>query len=635
LSKAQNDDDKIGIIPKHKYIDELEVEVARWLRITEDHPHFFTNEIKHVRAKMPADLSPTQQKIWRREEIRRCKEGYNGMCGKMYFFFNYCFIKNISGGKIPPDFRVCDNAWFKEIETCHENNEGLICVKRRRVGASWKEAADVIHDAIFKPFYIIGMNSKGERDSKSLFQKVKFVYDNLPDFLRVRVMSNTQMYMEFAYIDPKTKQKKGNQSEIIVVAPVPTAFECQMLNKWICDEAGKQPELPQMWSYTEDCMMEETVRKGIPILFGTSGDIGREGRGLVEMWRDAEIHRLRKFFFAGWMGILCDEYGNDRKEEAIRYIIYERHRRRNLSAKALNDFIQRYPLTVDEAFQQASTGGVGDIVKINSQRAALRENPPKIKRGRFGTDKDGNVKFIPDPFGEAIVYVEPEAHRHGLYVAGCDPADHDDVFEEASDLSMYIMKKSDGADPPMIVFEYTARPANLVQYYEQAMLALTYYNNARVFVEDNRYRFIGYFKENGYGYLLQTAPQSYIRVFGGKPNKIGFHKGTATADYMEELITEYIDDYVGFIPSDELLNECIQYGSRNTDRVIAFAAALMVLKEDRRKIRTVVGGRQNYTPTYGYKRTITGQIVRVDDIRSDENAALESEMQRWTMARPK
>lgn len=379
--------------------------------------------------------------------------------------------------------------------------------------------------------------------------------------------------------------------------------------------------------------MEETIRKGIPILFGTSGEIGKEGRGLKEMWESAEVHNLKKFFFGGWMGILCDEYGNDQKEEAIRWIIYQRHRRRNISAKTYNDFVQKYPLSIPEAFSQASSGGIGDIVKINSQLANLGDNPPRIKKGKFAMDESGNAKFIPDSLGKSIIYVEPEKYRQGLYIAGCDPADHDDAYKEASDLSMYIMKKADAGAPPMIVFEYTDRPSNLVEYYEQAMLALLYYNNARVFVEDNRYRFIAYFKENSYGYLLQTAPQSYIRLFGGKPNKFGFHKSTATTDYMEELANEYIDDNHEYIPSKELLQECIEYGSRNTDRVVAFCAALMVLKEDKRKVRTIEGTRPGYAPTFGFKRLNDGRIVRVADTTARPPAdSLEAEIRGWKQA---
>jgi hypothetical protein len=198
---------------------------------------------------------------------------------------------------------------------------------------------------------------------------------------------------------------------------------------------------------------------------------------------------------------------------------------------------------------------------------------------------------------------------------------------------MFIMKKADAGEPPIIVLEYTDRPSNLADYYQQAMLALVYFNHAKVFVEDNRYRFIGFFKENGYGYLLQTAPQSYVRLFGGRPTKIGFHKGTATADYMEELITEYIDDYYEYIPSSELLQECIEYGSRNTDRVIAFAASLMVLKEDKRRIKTIQNTRENYTPTFTYRRNPDGTIIRVSDRNTfkKQGDSLEDEIAKWTM----
>jgi hypothetical protein len=632
MAESTDKDISIGIIPKHKYIPELEEQVARWNRIITDLPR---NDYKHTRVEIPEFKNDTERVIWEREEIKRCRNGYKGMCGKMYFYFNYCYIKKIKGGKIHPEFRVADNEWFRQIEECMRTSRGFICVKRRRAGASWKQAADALHDVSFNKYFTIGMNSKSEVDSKALFQKVKFLYDNLPGFLRVKINSDTQLYMEFAEYreDPTTKQliKRGNESEVIVRPPVDTAFEGLMLHKWVCDEAGKLANLAQLWAYTEPCFMDELIRSGVPILFGTSGEVGKEGKGLKEMWDHAEVYDLNRFFFGGWMGILVDDYGNDRKEEAIRWIIYTRYRRKNTSAKSYNDFVQQYPLSIGEAFSQASAGGVGDIVKINSQLANLTENPPKFKRGRFALDEAGHAKFVPDPQGKAILYVEPEKYRRGLYVAGCDPADHDDAYEEASDLSMYVLKKADGGEPPIIVFEYTDRPANLVEYYEQAMLALMYYNDAKVFVEDNRYRFIGFFKENGYAYLLQTAPKSYTTLFGGKPTKPGFRKGTATTEYMEELITEYIDDYYDHIPSKDLLQECIEYGSKNTDRVVGFAAALMVLKEDKRKIRIVENNRPNYTPTFGYRRLADGRIVRVADRNGSQDNGLDKEMKGWTI----
>ena len=527
--------------------------------------------------------------MWEDREVDRCINGYKGMCGKMYFYFNYVWIKNISGGKIAPEYRVADNEWFKTIEEVQKSTgEGIVCVKRRRVGASWKEAADALHDGLFIPFFVTGMNSKSVKDSEVLFNKVKFVFDNLPAFLRVKVSSKTKMNMDFSYTEKDeygNEVKRGNQSEIVCVAPTESAFEGYMLNKWVCDEAGKQEGLPQMWSYTEDTMMEETKRRGMPILFGTSGDIGRVGRGLKEMWDNHDIYGLRRFFFAGFMGIHVDDYGNDRREEAIRWIIYERHRRKRLSAKAYSDFLQRYPLTIPEAFSQASEGGIGDIVKITNQRESLIDNPPQVKEGKFIINSKGNIVFRPELNGDVRVYEHAKSSIDRLYVAGCDPADHDDAYDEASDLSLYIMRKPHGVEAPRIVASYTARPKELNEYYSQAILMLRYYNDCKVLIERNRYRMISYFEDNEAKHLLHHSPQGIVRLVGGKSNTIGIHMSPPIKDYLKDVIVEYIDDFHEQIPDIDLLDEFMKFGTENTDRAMAFGLTLMLLKEDRLKTK--------------------------------------------------
>jgi hypothetical protein len=606
-------EDKVVLVPESQYIDELEEQVRYFVNTTPDLPK---NNIKYTRDEIPEFKNEHQQEEWEHKHILRCVNGYKGMVGKMYFFYHFCKIRNLGGGKISPEFRVCDNEWFKIIEEAEKSREyGVVCVKRRRVGASWKEAADVLHDCLFKPFYSVGMNSKSEKDSIELFRKVKFLYSNLPAFLRVKTTAgNTKMYLDFSYFtkdDNGNKIKKGNESSIIVVAPTDSAYEGMMLNKWIADEAGKTPNLPQIWSFTEDCLMQETQRVGIPIIFGTSGDIGADGKGLKEMWYNSEVYRLKRFFFAGWNGLLVDEFGNDLKEETIRWIIYERHRRRNLNPKSYNDFIQKYPLTVNEAFSQASVGGVGDIIKINKQKLSLADDPVKKVRGRFRLNSSGQVEFEPTIQGKCIVYSHPEPHKKNYYIAGCDPADHDDAYDEASDLSLYILKKHDGLEPPRIVFEYTDRPQKLNDYYEQATMALMYYNNCKVLIERNRYRMISFFEDRGQKHLLQTTPQGIVRLIGGKASTIGINMNDSTKEYMEGLISEYVDDYCEFIPSEELLQEFVDYGAKNTDKAMAFGVALILLKEDKSQIKQK-NQMLKTTPRFGYRR-VGGKIVRYQD----------------------
>lgn len=606
MSELENSD-KVVLIPEKDRVPELEEQVQRYMQIIKTLPR---NEIKYTRIKTPKFAHDAEKNAWEREQIRRCKFGHEGMCGKMYFWFNYCYIQNLSGGKIAPEYRVCDNEWFSQLESSKKEGWGMVCVKRRRAGFSWKAAADALHDAIFNPFFHVGMNSKTERDSIHLFKKVVFIYDNLPQFLRAKIGSKRGMKLEF-YIKSKDENgnpiKSGTQSEMTVVPPTDSAYEGLMLGKWICDEAGKISNLPQIWSYTEDCLMQETKRVGQPIIFGTSGDITKDGKGLVDMWEHYDVYRLRRFFFGGWMGIFCDEYGNDRVEESIRWIVYERKRRESLHGKYYSDFLQKYPLTAREAFNQYTESGIGDLAIINRQISSLIDNPATFKRGFFEMKDNGTVNFIASANGKVIVYEDPDPNC--VYVAGCDPADHDDALEGASDLSLHILKKGHGTVGPKIVLEYVDRPDKLAEYYYQAYMALIYYNKTSCLIEKNRYRMISHFNEMGWQGLLARPPQGISRIVPVRSNVIGIHMNEDVRIYMKGIISDYVEDYCDLIPSRELLQEFIEFGTRNTDRVFSFGMALILNKDDKRSHKD---GKNKKIPSFRYKR-INGRIVRITE----------------------
>lgn len=609
LEAPEEQDDKFRVIPVNQYLPELEEEVKRYMLICGSLPF---NSIKQEHVEIPKNLDNVGFQRWAEEEIRRCKEGYNGMPGKMYFYFNYCWIQKL-GKRIRPQFRVVDNEWFKFIEACQRSNEwGIICVKRRRVGASWKEAADALHDCLFNTYYNVGMNSKTDRDSILLFQKVKFLYDNLPAFLRVPTTAgNTKSNIDFSYYirdAQNNKLRRGNRSTIVAVAPTDNAYEGMMLNKWVCDEAGKLRNLATLWAYTEDCLMQETRRVGIPILFGTAGDIGAEGKDLEYMWQNAHLYKLKRFFFSGWMGLNCDEFGNDDRENCIRWVVYERFRRQALRVEELNTFIQKYPLTVAEAFTVTTAAGVGNLVKIRAQMQSLFDNPPEKVHGFFRWKKEGGVMWIPDARGKVIIYEQPHQGVDGLYVAGCDPADHDEVFDEASDLSMFILKRQRGTEPPKIVCEYTDRPSDVIEYYEQALMALIYFSNAKVLIERNRYMMIKHFDTMGYKYMMARTPSTVNRIFGTKTNTLGIQMTPAAKEYLKGLIAEYVEDYCGFIPSRALLEEFLYFGARNTDKAMAFGIALIYLQDYKNPAYTKAE-RVSRTPHFGFVNN-NGRIER-------------------------
>lgn len=615
-----NDEDRVVYIPIEERDEASEERVTYYLSTYKDvldsigMKPFPINKIKHKREEMPLNLDDRKKRLWQEEEIKRCIKGHNGMSGKMYFYFRHCYIQNLEKGRFRPDYRVCDDEWFKLVtEVQSKGGEGIVCVKRRRVGMSWKEAADSLHDVLFNPFYIVGMNSKTQTDSRILFDKVKFMFDQLPDFMRIKVGSKTKDAIEF-YREIKdesgNKIRRGHQSNITVKAPTVSAFEGMMLNKWVCDEGGKIPDLQQLFSFTEDTMQQETRRIGVPIIFGTSGEIGTVGAGLKAMWDNAEIHRLRRFFFAGYMGIGVDEYGNDKIEECIRWIVYERKRRAQLSAKAYSDFIQRYPLTITEAFNQSSDGGLGNIIKIKAQQDALEANPPKATKGKFKLNKNKEIVFSPDTLGEVVIYEHAKKGMKDLYVAGLDPASHDKKDRaKLSDLALYIMKKAYGTQPPTIVAQYTARPAELNDYYQQAIMMLQYYNNCKVLIEKNSPRIISYFDDNGFKHLMHYAPQGIVKLVGGASISIGITMTETMKGYLADLCEEYIDEACEWIPDIDLLKEFPKFGAENTDRIIGFGLALMLLKEDK-KVSRKQSAENPYIPQTKFIRNSNGDIVR-------------------------
>lgn len=596
VKKKSTSNDEFRIIPLEERKEELEEVVRSYVRNADPFPEH--KEDLPERGKEPVFNSKKEELDYWKEEIRRCRKGHAGMSGKMYFFYKYCFIRNMKRGAIRPEFRVGDKMWFDLVTktTGEYIGWGIVCVKRRRVGMSWKEAADTVHDMMFNKYYNVGMNSKSEKDSEHLFAKVMFIYERLPIQLKAKLGRKNGMNLEFFRTvknEHGEKKRAGNQSSLIVVAPTESAFEGLQLHKWVCDEAGRIGILPQLWSFTEDCLMEEYQRYGVPILFGTSGDISTNGGGLLYMWKNSDVYKLKRFFFPGYTGICVDEKGNDKIEEAIRWIIYERKRREGLDPKSYNDFIQRYPLTIDEAFS-SSAGGLGNIVKINSQRAALRDNPFKSSRGimKFSPNFE-SFKFTPEKFGPVIIWETPDPNKD--YVIACDPADHDDVGSDASDLSLHVMTMPNGIEPPKIVLEYCERPQKVSTFYNNAIAICKYYNNTKILIERNRYGMIKHFETIGEQKLLEPAPAQLNKFVRVRPTGWGVHMTNDFKEYMKYLIEAYIDGededdngYCHLIPSPDLLREFTEFGSKNTDRVISFGLCLAMIKS---------------RLTRGYKRT--------------------------------
>jgi hypothetical protein len=605
-----------GVIPQNEWIEELEKDVAYYNSIAIK-PSFISKK-RYTPNKYPEKFKDKREELdFQMQEIQKIMNGDDGLSGKGYSFLHYAKLKDPEHGKILPQFRAIQEEYFQKIESIQKNpGRGIVGYKRRRVGYSWLESWDALHDCITRPYFSIGMNSKSENDSRLLFRSVKFLYQNLPEWLRPRsTASDRRDFMEFAWYekDPSGNRiKKGLQSSIFSVAPTDSAYEGSALSKLIIDEAGKIPNLLTIWQFAEDCLRLNTRRVGVPICMGTVGNIDADGRGILELYTNSEAYSLDRFVFHGYNGLIVDEFGNDMIPEAIRWIIYERHRLKSTNRAYQATFVQKYPLCENDAFNRVTSGGIGNIHLINDQVIKLMSNPPEIRTGWMRAKPDGGVDFVPNPNGKIIVYDLPDHNRINGYVAGADPADSDEkkkkVGNDVSDLALAIVAKPLGLEPPKLVLEYVDRPEKLDGFFEQSAMALKWYNNTKVLIEDNRARMVNYFKTN-YPQLLPLVPISILTAKGGFELKRSITMTEARKQQGIGLVEDNIDHYSQFIPSIKLLEQFKVFSDLHADDDLAMAylLALIMLQADKKSVQ-IQDQLINQALPYRYERSNNGGI---------------------------
>lgn len=615
---AEEEEEDIGIIQPGDYVEELELKVkAEMLNIMRK-PQFakVTKKFKPVVfPEFGKDLKA--KKEWELSEVRKCLNGFDGIPGKYYFYLNHCKIKNKKRGKINPDFRTTDLEWFKFLEKIQKTpGKGIVSIKRRQIGQSWKAAVDAVYDCQFNRDFDIGMSSKSENDSRNLFQKVKYVYRNQSDFLRVRTSTDRRDALVFAVYDKDEfgnngRLIAGTESSIISTNPVPTSHAGNQYLKLILDEAGETESLEGIWSNAEDCLMQETTRCGTPIIFGTMGETTKAGVGLREFWINHKMYDLEQFPFWGYNELIMDEFGNDNIEESVRWIIYKRKKKELGSKKVYNKFIQKYPLNEKDAFLLVSGNGVGNPIVISEQELNLMNNPPEARVGRMKLVGE-EPHFEPNPDGHAIIYELPQPLVNG-YRAVLDPAEDDDVKKsrDSSDLGFTIAARPFGLLPMRLAAECCFRPLKLEEAYIQFALLCKLYK-CRITIEMNKggWRAFKWFEQH-YPELLELAPKSATSARGGSEMKYGVKMTPERKSQMEGLLNEDIDNnclpnpsiqFTG-MPSLKMLAQYRVFGSphEDDDLAVSWGWQLILNQADRRVVKLASDIDQSL-PKYKYEK---------------------------------
>ena len=616
---AKDQEENLAIIRPGDYIDEIEQQVMlEYNKIMASGQGVYKKrEKKYKYTEHPDFGNDRKAKFdWEMNEIHKCIHGDGDIPGKYYYYLNHTFIKSKVKGKIRPEFRTTDLEWFKFLEEVENTvGEGIVCIKRRQVGLTTKTSAHMTYNATFHRDWDIGMNSKTEADSRNFFSRVKYCYRNQSDFLRAKTSTDRRDALVFVEYGKDAFGNRivtgGTGSSIISVSPQPTAHAGNSYRELIVDEAGEIIDLDALIANAEDCIIQDGVRHGNMILFGTMGETDKAGKHLKMFWKDHKVHNLRRFAFWGYNEMIMDEFGNDDILESVRAILYRRKKLETSSPKIYNKFRQKYPLDEQDAFLSVNGHGVGNPLIIGQQQINLMTKPPEKREGWMKM-VDTTPHFEPRPGGEVVIFELPQNIKDG-YTATLDPAEDDYVnkSKDSSDLGFTIVARPFGLMPHRLVARYCHRPQKLEDAYRQiAMMLMIYKTKLHIEMNKGGWRAYDWFSLH-FPELLALGVKAANNLRSGVELKHGVKMNTDKKLQMEGLLNQYIDNYClpmpdieyAGIPDEKLLEQFGVFGAdgQDDDLAVSFGWNLIIQQADKKVAQRAIEG-QNNAPTYRLER---------------------------------
>lgn len=564
------------------------------------------SEQKWVRRDFPKNFSnftPEEKDAFIDEEWNRRRNGYwffndgeaTYITGAHYFYLNWC---QIDIGY--PDYRDRDRRFFYFWEECSKDpsSYGMIFMKHRREGASWKSAALQLYYTTGEPNAHGGMLSKTGDDAKKLFQKTVYVWRRLPYFFQP-ISDGTDNPKTAINFQRPSKRRTANNKEIDNGASLESSiswmnttensFDGQKLRFFNSDEAAKWSgeSSEKNWYIVKPAMSMGRRIYGKALFTSTVNEMENGGQAYKNLWEDSDYYEkdgngqtksgLYRYFtpsYDGYEGFI-DEFGRsvveDPKEPIMgidgipitkgsRSFLETRRNTLKSDTNKLAEEKRQHPFDEEEALRPPAKDCAFDAERIYQQLEWLDVYETAYTvRGNFVWEgsRGGKVNFIPTEKGRWLIVPDavPSGDRlskkdangypanMGWIVSGCDPYDHTTAADgRASDAASYVFKLAQPNDPEsnMFISEYLYRQPSPEMFYED-MLMQSIFFGCQILVENQKIGLLNWFDREGFDKYIMDRPDS-AQTKWSKTRK--GNKGVPSSQAIIDAITGTTEHYV-------------------------------------------------------------------------------------------
>lgn len=577
---------------------------------------------------------------WWIEQFYYCINGYETggfkIPGRYYYYLNF-FILNTPGiGNHYPMYVDLDYEFFLLLEDVKRKNQGIISLKARRKGLSYKVVGAVIDYGFrFGDHYTAGICAGLEEHSQDFYEKFKTSNSLKPLELMMNIKMDKDKARHIYEIRKNGIWTEGGTRNTLHVATMfqnPNVFKGKALDDCVFEESGEFPKLKSGYDATKPCFMVGDVMVGTPFVYGTGGNMSKGSADFADMWHDNEAYNLRKFWvpanrlllhcIGGITGSVMDpknkieedtpnlkEYkpyqriGMEDVERAKDRLLEDRDKKlRAKNKQTYYEHVQNYPLTEKEAFMRFSGNHFNPEI-INDKLFEIDSQGIKYTYYKLDWKKDdkGVVKF---PLGvEAIVVTDeelrdrsflekervvmvlkkPRPDYEGLDIAGLDSYDLDKSISSKSLGAMVVYRRKHSipdAESQLPVALVNYRPVRKEIFYDACAMTAVWFNIVgNVLIDVDKAQVIKHFEEVGCGKYLAERPRTFDSPNTQQLHKIGVKLNTYSKPLMIGLIQSYFEDHVGKVEYPQILNEALDYDiaqrDSDWDTIDALGIALM------------------------------------------------------------
>ena len=532
--------------------------------------------------------------------------------GRHYFYLNFCLIKarpidpHTGAEKAGenrkiitlPRFLDHNFYWFNEFERCAAEGpytnypkQGMIVAKSRRKGFTYQVTGGVYgYNFNFVPasMNILAAYEKGHY--KVTLDGIHFTINHvnrITDWGKKRDKSNKRDHFRASFVmkNPETgiEVEDGYMSEIQAVSFKDNPFKSigESTDLMGFEEAGKFEHLLTAYTISEPTFRDGDIMTGIPLIWGTGGDMEGGTKDFAELFYNPEPYGLAAYENiydenatgdCGWFiddmwyypGSVTKKYfindgktektetipfvdkeGNSNRQEAEESLDTKREKRRKGSRSAYNKFITQQPKNPAEAFLRVQ-GTMFDTVRASARLSQIMTNRATfidsiwranllINPTNSTVEFEYNLTGIPlydfpikDNKQEGVIEIFEQPVKNdqgeimqGRYIAAIDPYDDDESTTSSVGSILVLDLLTD-----RIVAHYKGRPATADAFFEICRRILKYFN-ATANYERNKKGLYGYLYNKGQLHLLIDEPEILKDKGISKANTFGNNsKGT-------------------------------------------------------------------------------------------------------------